>query len=100
MNTTFKGTPGPWHIDGHDLRSVIAVDPISNDRHTFYKHVCSCDYGYAKPEDFIELNKANAKLIACAPEMLEMLVDIYENDGKVDAEGYKNIYQLIQKATQ
>jgi hypothetical protein len=61
-----KHTPGSWHVDGHNLTAVISK---INEHH--YKHICTCDYGYSHPEEHFELNKANAKLIAAAPELLE-----------------------------
>jgi hypothetical protein len=64
-----KFTPGPWHVDGHHTTAVIAeVEP-----NLHYNHVCTCDYGYTNPGAHLELNQANARLIAAAPEMYELL---------------------------
>lgn len=71
MEYTFKGTPGPWAVDGFNTTAVIAkVNEVG------WKHVCNCNYGYDAPEEHIELNTTNAHLIAAAPELLEALVDL------------------------
>lgn len=64
-------TPGPWFIDGHNTTSVMANE--GSLEFPKWKHVCNCDYGYADPEKYFELNKANARLIAQTPCMLELL---------------------------
>lgn len=83
-----KHTPGPWEIDGHNLTAVIHNE--GSVTWPQWKHVCNCDYGYADPEKHFEENKANAHLIAAAPEMLEALESVmrlqklieYPNDVK------------------
>lgn len=70
-----KTTPGPWFVDGHNITAVIANE--GDLAYPKWKHVCRCDYGYADPEKYFELNKANAKLIAQAPRMLELLNDAF-----------------------
>jgi len=67
-----KHTEGRWHIDGHNLTAVIAEQNAFTS-YTTYQHVCTCDYGYADPLKYLELNKANARLIAKAPEMIELI---------------------------
>lgn len=71
MNYEFKGTKGEWNVDGYDTVSVIAkVNEVG------WMHVCKCDYGYASPLEHLELNKANAHLIAAAPELLQACIDV------------------------
>jgi hypothetical protein len=64
-------TPAPWFVDGHNITAVIANE--GSLEWPKWKHVCTCDYGYADPEKYFELNKANARLIAQTPYMLELL---------------------------
>lgn len=70
-----KHTPGPWHVDGHNLTAVIASETkqgLTQDW-TTYQHVCDCNYGCTDREKHFEMNKANAKLIAAAPTMLQLI---------------------------
>jgi hypothetical protein len=64
-----KHTPGPWTLDGHNLSSVIRCTVPRG--HPDAKHTCG-DY-----ETIAECGgdnwKANASLIAAAPDMLEAL---------------------------
>lgn len=66
-----ESTPSPWFVDGHNITAVIANEGSLT--YPQWKHVCTCDYGHADPEKYFELNKANAKLIAQTPYMLELL---------------------------
>jgi len=65
----FKHTPGPWHIEGPYSRDKkgwgdnIAVVADNNDCIVYYRSFADW--------------KANARLIAAAPEMLEMLIKRY-----------------------
>ncbi len=120
MNTTFKGTPGPWeikHSESKDAWNVIGTTLGGK-----YK-VARCPYvkhdKVFTPDNFNLFQKereeaeANAKIIAAAPEMLEMLertAEIMQKffphlDGTtMDEEDDYNthvqlIKQLIQKAT-
>jgi hypothetical protein len=69
-----KHTPGPWTLDGHNLSSVIRCTVPRG--HPDAKHTCG-DY-----ETIAECGgdnwKANARLIAAAPDMLEALRTIVE----------------------
>jgi hypothetical protein len=64
----FKGTPGPW--ESKDWRVV-------NDYRNRPIHVI-CDTASNKVSR-TEENKANAKLIAAAPELLEALIDAHRS---------------------
>lgn len=104
--TAEKFTPGPWEVDGFDLVSIIKNErPGTN--YPAWRHISKCDYGYSNPEKHFEENKANAKLIAAAPELLEacqeMMKHIIETDFDVSGTPDKLLNKwnaAIQKAIQ
>lgn len=90
----FKGTKGEWKYEGGDNNSIDIILPddttISIDRQSRYNG----EYVLGR-----EGMEANAKLIACAPEMLEMLIKLngfctMGKDDRIELE------QLIKKATE
>jgi len=97
----FKGTKGGWKIENKTLNTTV-----------IYSDGVYGEIARVFSENAIdrEQMKANAKLISCAPEMLEMLDRVLKIYGrgyepKENAEDtvgsilYKEIEQLIQKAT-
>jgi len=89
----FKGTKGKWSACCQKNRPHFL---FSND-----KVICGFYKEQEMSEDLsLEEVQSNAKLIACAPEMLEMLEDIFEafkgNNFEISA---NEIEQLIKKAT-
>ena len=93
----FKGTKGKWGIrptqalneNGKPLFYDIVIDRSS--------FISTHRNGYINIGD--EQQLANAKLIACAPEMLEMLEKI-EQDYDCGIDTYAQIVKLIKKATE
>jgi len=95
----FKGTKGKW-----EFRDGYAMDIVTSDSRSFgivslgtEKEAFLADY------PLVEL-KSNAKLIACAPEMLEMLEELIHffespNNSNDEIEILKESKQLIKKAT-
>lgn len=86
----FKGTKGEWKIDSSkgiyaDSETEIITGNIICDAPVYFN---------ASMKNW----RANAKLISCAPLMLEMLEKVYEKL-ECGALGY-DIQQLIKKATQ
>lgn len=84
----FKGTKGEWkfirneesfHIETFGTHSWLIAKTITND----------------------EQDLSNAKLISCAPEMLEMLKDVLDcnNRGFYEHINFNEIEELIKKAT-
>ena len=79
---TVKHTPGPWHVAGSraDERDFIVAESTGNT-------VCEPNIeAYGSPNDFdpnvrrigLAEAKANARLIAAAPELLTALADLWE----------------------
>ena len=79
-------TPGPWIINTLDgkIPTVLKVHSVYGEAPTYnsviirdteppFAFICKLDFGYGKPED-----EANARLIAAAPELLEVLVNAIE----------------------
>lgn len=81
--SNFKGTKGKWQFVRYEKTFAIETFGITN--WTILQTITN------QPQD-----EANAKLIACAPEMLEMLellTSVYSADNIEKAK------QLIKKAT-
>ena len=82
--SNFKGTKGKWQFVRYEKTFAIETFGITN--WTILQTITN------QPQD-----EANAKLIACAPEMLEMLellTNVYSADNIEKAK------QLIKKATE
>lgn len=87
----FKGTMGKWEAKSLTIMSN-EKKVIANCNIMTFEH----DRVGKRIEDKLGLN--NAKLIACAPEMLEMLKRVYERYDK-GTETYIELGKLIKKAT-
>jgi len=84
----FKGTKGIWQ-----------VIHVSNDRGDYHKvMVDNTSICNITTRNEIQ-SEANAKLISCAPEMLEMLIKIEKNYDK-GTQTYIELTNLIKKATE
>ena len=73
----FKGTPGPWIAD----KTSRAVGPVSHDDDQSYGMVIPVAWVEFDPE--VGIQASNQRLIAAAPELLEVLKLIlsYHDDG-------------------
>jgi hypothetical protein len=91
-------TPGPWRIAetiGDNIRTPkqVAIRPV-DDRHAEHGAVCCLVWGADTPEC-----KTNAKLIASAPEMLDMLLRIDASlDSGDDDPIWLDMREVIKKA--
>ena len=84
----FKGTKGVWEfVENENVYSVETLGVVDK------PYWAICDTITKKEED-----KANAQLIAHAPEMLEMLIDNLEQEN-ITQSAHDEIQQLITKAT-
>lgn len=92
-----KYTKGQWSVDGFNTTSVITN--ING-----FTKVCDCHLAGLTGNEalqFLEENKANAKLIASAPELLEALMAIVTKDGMVTTtENKTRALNAIKKATE
>ena len=103
----FKGTRGKWKITNNHLSEDGGFVMIGTDKHTWIAETKGCHVGTNNKESI-----ANAKLIACAPDMLEMLENVVSWYGKRDFKTnelyssnfqeplIKEAMQLIKKATE
>ncbi len=94
----FKGTKGKWdkiHTMGNNQDKDCFYKIIKNSKGLTIAEAKGVHYGI-KNEECI----ANAKLISCAPEMLEMLKEVSE---EMKNEGYpellSKVNHIIKKAT-
>jgi len=93
----FKGTKGEWKED-------IGIDILSNDLHqiiVYSKHVNTHNIAHVFAFNQAEAT-ANAKLIMCAPDMLQMLIraEQWILNCSEEAKIVTDIKQLIKKATE
>lgn len=91
-----KHTPGPWVLDGHNLSSIIHC--VKERGNPEAKHLCGDYETIARCED--ENWKANARLIAAAPDLLEaleMCLDCLAENGVKEAQ--EKARAAIEKAT-
>jgi len=89
MSEKIKHTPGPWNL--HDER---------NDWHIHSKKHGSISVipkGGAN-QNFINSAKANAHLIAAAPEMYEALKNLENDNGAIPNKAWSLIQKAIEKA--
>jgi hypothetical protein len=91
MNTSF--TPGPWFIDP---KYPKVVQSKSNDENDMRDPVICEMYN----SDFVtpEHQEANAKLIAAAPELLEVLNEYANGEPLNEVKWYEKVKQAIAKA--
>lgn len=82
-------TPGPWWLSDHDWYVRATCNQGVNWRVAEVIEVL--------PED--EQAEANAFLIAAAPEMLEALQNIENDDGSIPEHAWQMIQNAIAKAT-
>ena len=86
----FKGTKGKWKFDKIDIYSESKTEFIDGNL------ICIAPDGF----DNSMVNwKANAKLIESAPEMFDMLNNIY-TDGEINSKTHREIKQLLTKITE
>ena len=95
-----KHTPGPWVVGSHDfLDQWVCIDAPSGDHDLDYKSWEGVAMAYGcedSPFKGLEKAKANAMLIAAAPELLEALESVLENC--LDSDGLAAAYEKARAA--
>lgn len=66
----FKGTKGEWVISEINISDLKSIAIFSDEKQEVLLHM------YLPNSEITEENKANAKLIASAPDLLEALIKI------------------------
>ena len=90
----FKGTKGKWKF-----RNGYANDIVTDDDRCFGIANLGTEQEAYLADYPIEELKANAQLISCAPEMLEMLTKL-QTQGSFRYGDLEKLEQLIKKATE
>lgn len=90
----FKGTKGKWFLK----EKSDGCSTISGEGWEDFCEINTVTDGSDFENKFYNISKANAQLIAHAPEMLELLNDLAYGDISV-SEAIEKSKQLIQKAT-
>lgn len=92
----FKGTKGEWFF------KEFNNPKLRNRFHIFSGNGTNVCKIVRDDNDNCEEEKSNAKLIVCAPKMLEMLKDVLDcnNRGFYEHINFNEIEQLIKKSTE
>jgi len=96
-----KHTPGPWETDAAEHDSPYQNILVMHGQH---RAVCTVWIDDAPVQDFNAEQRANARLIAAAPDLLafaqEFLADYQSDDGMASMKKYAGMaYAAIAKAT-
>lgn len=91
-------TPGPWDAEtAYDTGELV---PIENSGLVLVVMSATGDVAYiANALDPVEVQNANARLIAAAPDLLEALTNIENDDGRIPSTIWKMRNDAIAKAT-
>ena len=88
--TVNKHTPGPWKVSRDYY--IDAFVPESQDKDCGYHTIAKACGGPDK------MRKANAALISAAPDMYEVLEDLYKYKGVMSDESTERARAVIAKA--
>lgn len=95
-------TKGPWSVVEHDHGTVVVTESPKKTKYGASRYAAIGGFDSSDPEQLAEA-KANARLIAAAPELLEFVRAFrdayYEEDGWIDLKSSaKTASALIAKA--
>lgn len=93
----FKGTKGPWVVG----KTKRGHRKISAQRWAYFCKVYTLTETFTESERKIydEISKANAQLISKAPEMLEMLKYLIDDEQLSSEAMIEEVKQIIKEAT-
>ena len=98
-------TPGPWAIVDRDDSLVIQTESQAKTKYGASRYACLGGFDRHDDKQYAEA-KANARLIAAAPDLLEALQDLFidcmacdYNDGFNTSPLAKKVRAAIAKAT-
>ena len=97
MSAETKFTPGPWVADYHGSRGHIKSVPTDS-KPGVTPTPTVCRYDYTAPSISNESKKANAHLIAAAPELYEALSGLLYHDENGIGEGYDEVIEAARLA--
>ena len=84
-----KHTKGPWNFNENSFDKTITA------KNDIYHGVIVFDEGCFETEE----GEANARLISCAPEMLEALIECYMREANKESYMSKVLVIIIERAT-
>lgn len=93
MSSEFKGTPGPWFID-----NGRAIGPKSTEDDQSYGMIIPV--GWVEFDHEVEVQVANQRMMAAAPELLEALemLVVFTTPTKRNAAALSKAHAAIAKA--
>lgn len=90
MSESNKFTPGPWSLDeSRHAGCINRLDP--------FRHIAMVSAYQATKEDKEE-NRANALLISAAPDLLEALKNLENDDGQIPDHAWTLCQDAIRAA--
>lgn len=99
--TSFKGTPGPWSIEAPN-QSTPHIWIVADDDNGGIAKLETCNYDDGMGERHTDIDHANARLIATAPDLLKELIKItpthYFSEPASSVEFYAGARNAIKKA--
>lgn len=91
--TKFKGTKGNWTVEIN--KSYCEVNCRTESKSLLISSILINEDDDAS---LSEENKANAKLIASAPEMLEALQNLENDNGQIPSHAWEMVQNAIKRA--
>jgi len=95
----FKGSKGKWEVTFHkslnDARELSCIQNENHDNLSTDLHIMNSYF-----IDYSEVQRANALLISKAPEMLEILQSLENDDNSIPIGLWNKIQILIKEATE
>lgn len=92
-----KFTPGPWKVEENPFGVYTTTFFLIGSKKESW--IAESKGPHVGPKD-IEECKANAKLIAAAPELLEALQNLENDDNSIPEHAWKMVQDAIKQATE